>query len=70
MNVGIVHVGVFKPGELIKRKASNEPRARSLSMILGEDNDNYTLYNLTVKDTKTVAKCVVESLYNKIQEVD
>ena len=69
MNVRIVHVGMFRPGELIKRKASTEPRARSLSMILGEDNDNYTLYNLTAKDTKTIAKCVVESLYSKIQEV-
>ena len=70
MSGATVPLGMFRPGELIKRKASTEPRARSLSLILGEDNDNYTLYNLTAKDTKTIAKCVVESLYSKIQEVD
>lgn len=55
----------FKPGELIKRKAVS-PKARALCMIIGEDGDNYTVYNLSLKNTKTVAMCVLEGLYEKV----
>ena len=56
-------------GELIKRKAVS-PKARALCLIIGENTDNYTLYNLSLKHTQTVAKCVVEGLYSIHPPVD
>ena len=56
---------MFIPGELIKRKAVS-PKARALCMIISEDRDNYTVYNLSLKNTKTVARCVIEGLYEKV----
>ncbi len=56
---------MFRPGELIKRKEVSS-KARALCMIIGEDNDNYTVYNLSLKDTRTVAKVVMEGLYEKV----
>ena len=55
----------FKPGELIKRKAVHRT-ARALCVVIGEDEDNYTVYNLSLNNTKTVAKCVIEGLYEKL----
>ena len=56
---------MFDIGELIKRKAISD-KARALCLIIGEDKDNYTVYNLSLKNTKTVARCVIEGLYEKI----
>ena len=53
---------MFEVGELIKRKALS-PKARALCLIIGEDTDNYMLYNLSLKHIQTVARCVVEGLY-------
>jgi hypothetical protein len=55
---------MFEVGELIKRKAVS-PKARALCLIIGEDTDNYTLYNLSLKKLQTVACVVVNSLYTK-----
>ena len=55
---------VFRPGELIKRK--DIQYAHALCLIIGEDNDNYSVYNLTLKDTRLVAKVVIEGLYEKV----
>jgi len=55
---------MFEVGELIKRKAVS-PKARALCLIIGEDTDNYTLYNLSLKRLQTVARCVVEGLYTE-----
>ena len=60
---------VFEVGELIKRKALS-PKARALCLIIGENTDNYTLYNLSLKRITTVAKCVVRGLYNIHPTVD
>ncbi len=60
---------MFEVGELIKRKAVS-PKARALCLIIGEDNDNYKLYNLSLKSIQTVAKCVVEGLYTEHPECD
>jgi hypothetical protein len=53
----------FEIGELIKRKAVS-PKARALCLIVGENTDNYMLYNLSLKRITTVAKCVVQGLYD------
>jgi len=63
MSVGLARVRMFRPGELIKRK---ETRAYALCLIIGEDNDNYSVYNLTLKDTRLIAKVVIEGLYEKV----
>ena len=55
---------MFEVGELIKRKAVS-PKARALCLIISEDTDNYTLYNLSLKRLQTVARCVVEGLYTE-----
>ena len=60
---------MFEVGELIKRKAVS-PKARALCLIIGEDTDNYTLYNLSLKSIQTVAKCVVQGLYDTHPPVD
>jgi len=60
---------MFEVGELIKRKAIS-PRARALCLIIGENTDNYTLYNLSLKSIQIVARCVVEGLYNTHPPVD
>ena len=53
---------MFEVGALIKRKAVS-PKARALCLIVGENTDNYTLYNLSLKSIQTVARCVIEGLY-------
>jgi len=53
---------MFEVGALIKRKAVS-PKARALCLIVGEDTDNYTVYNLSLKHIRKLAKCVVNGLY-------
>jgi len=60
---------MFEIGELIKRKAIS-PKARALCLIISEDQDNYMLYNLSLKRISTVAKCVVRGLYTIHPPVD
>ena len=60
---------MFEVGELIKRKAVS-PKARALCLIIGEDKDNYKLYNLSLKHIQTVAKCVIQGLYTVHPSVD
>ena len=55
---------MFVVGELIKRKAISS-KARALCLIVGEDTDNYTLYNLSLKNIQVIAKCVIDGLYTK-----
>ncbi len=61
MNARTAHVGMFKPGELIKRIQSKY--AHALCLIISEDRDNYTVYNCSLKRIQTVAKVVVNGLY-------
>ena len=60
---------MFEVGELIKRKAVS-PKARALCLIIAENTDNYTLYNLSLKHIQTVARCVIEGLYDTHPPVD
>ena len=56
---------MFKVGELIKRKTiSNKPKAYCI--VVDIDNDNYTVYNNSLKCLQRVARGVVNGLYNKV----
>ena len=69
MNVSPGRPEMFRLGELIKRKAIS-PKARALCLIVGEDTDNYTLYNLSLKSIQVVARCVIDGLYAKHPECE
>jgi len=60
---------MFEVGELIRRKAITG-KARALCLIIGEDNDNYTVYNLSLKHIQKLAKCVVNGLYTVYPTVE
>ena len=54
---------MFKPGELIKRKAiSSKPKA--VCIVVDKSEDNYTVYNNSLKCLQTIAIPVVEGLYS------
>ena len=55
---------MFKAGELIKRKAVS-PNARAICVVVDKTEDNYTLYNNSLKCLQHVACVVVEALYSK-----
>ena len=55
---------MFEVGELIRRKAISG-KARALCLIIGENDNNYQLYNLSRKHIQEIAKCVVEGLYTQ-----
>jgi hypothetical protein len=63
---------MFKAGELIKRKSISlhvdDIKARSLCIVISEDTDNYTLYNLSTKKLQTVVKCVIIKLYDRYSQ--
>ena len=56
---------MFQVGELVKRKTvSNKPKAYCI--IVDIDNDNYTMYNNSLKCLQTVACGVLNGLYVKV----
>ena len=59
---------MFKPGELIKRKAVSH-RARAYCIVVNRDEDNYTVYNNSLKCLQVIAVPVIEGLYSKEQTV-
>tara|TARA_R110002110_G_scaffold246640_4_gene463099 strand:+ start:611 stop:868 length:258 start_codon:yes stop_codon:yes gene_type:complete len=73
-NVGGSVVGrePFARGDLIKRKSINlhvdDIKARSLCVVISEDIDNYTLYNLSTKKLQTIVKCVIIKLYDRYSQ--
>ena len=53
---------MFQVGELVKRKTvSNKPKAYCI--IVDIDNDNYTMYNNSLKCLQTVACGVLNGLF-------
>ena len=57
---------MFKVGELIKRKTvSNKPKA--YCVIVDNDENNYTLYNNSLKCLQTVACVVVNAVRKAIK---
>jgi len=59
---------MFKVGELIKRKAVSH-RARAYCIVVDKDENNYTVYNNSLKCIQLVAIPVIEGLYSKEQRV-
>jgi len=56
---------MFEVGELIKRK-SITPKARAMCVVVDKDENNYTVYNNSLKRLQLVAVPVIEGLYNSI----
>jgi hypothetical protein len=55
---------MFKAGELIKRK-NIAHRARAYCIVVDKDENNYTVYNSSLKCIQLVAVPVIEGLYSK-----
>ena len=56
---------MFKVGELVKRKTvSNKPK--SYCVIVDIDENNYTMYNNSLKCLQQVACLVVNELYDNV----
>ena len=56
---------MFKPGELISRY-SKKGSAKGHCVVVDKDEDNYTLYNNSLKCLQRVACTVVDRLYIKV----
>ena len=53
---------MFKAGELVKRKqVSSKPKA--VCVVVDKDENNYTVYNNSLKCLQTVALPVIDGLY-------
>tara|TARA_B100001094_G_scaffold173155_1_gene167450 strand:- start:3329 stop:3532 length:204 start_codon:yes stop_codon:yes gene_type:complete len=59
---------MFKAGDLIKRKAINNSRTRAYCVVVDKSEDNYTVYNNSLKCLQIVACIVVNDLYNRVVE--
>jgi len=57
---------MFKTGELIKRKTISDGRARAVCVIVDKDENNYTVYNNSLKCLQTVACIVINQLYSRV----
>tara|TARA_R110001583_G_scaffold72239_3_gene202492 strand:- start:212 stop:388 length:177 start_codon:yes stop_codon:yes gene_type:complete len=56
---------MFKAGELVKRKqVSSKPKA--VCVVVDRDENNYTVYNNSLKCLQLIAVPVVEGLYSKV----
>jgi len=55
---------MFKAGELIKRKQVSS-KAKALCVVVDKDENNYTVYNNSLKSVQTIAIPVIEGLYSK-----
>tara|TARA_R110002072_G_scaffold83756_1_gene189887 strand:+ start:344 stop:520 length:177 start_codon:yes stop_codon:yes gene_type:complete len=56
---------MFKAGELVKRKqVSSKPKA--VCIVVDKDENNYTVYNNSLKCLQLIAIPVVEGLYSKV----
>ena len=57
---------MFKVGELVKRKTLSDGRSRALCVVVDKDENNYTIYNNSLKCLQQVAVPIVEGLYNMV----
>jgi len=57
---------MFKTGELIKRKTISDGRSRAVCVVIEKNEDNYTVYNNSLKCLQTVACIVVNQLYSRV----
>ena len=56
---------MFSVGELIKRKTLRD-NTRSYSVIVDKDDNNYTVYNNSLKCLQQVAVPVIDGMYIKL----
>ena len=56
---------MFEVGELIKRKTLSDGKARALCVVVDRSEDNYTIYNNSLKCLQQVACVFVNNLYDK-----
>jgi hypothetical protein len=56
---------MFKVGELIKRKAIS-PRGRAVCVVVDKNENNYTVYNNSLKRIRVVAIPVINGLYDRV----
>ena len=56
---------MFNVGELIKRKTLSDGKALALCVVVDKSEDNYTIYNNSLKCLQQVACVVLDSLYIK-----
>ena len=57
---------MFQPGELVKRKTISDGKPRALCIVVEKSEDNYTLYNNSLKCLQQVACVVIEALYSRV----
>ena len=57
---------MFKVGDLVKRKTLSDGRSRAVCVVVDKDEDNYTVYNNSLKCLQTVAVVIVEGLYHPV----
>jgi hypothetical protein len=62
-------ITMFKPGELISRY-SKKSSVKGHCVVVDKDEDNYTLYNNSLKCLQRVACTVVDRLYIKVMDND
>ena len=58
-------IQTFNAGELIKRKAVSA-KSKAVCIVVDKDENNYTVYNNSLKRLQLVAVPVIEGLYNSI----
>ena len=56
---------MFKTGELVKRKQVSL-KSKAVCVVVDKDENNYTVYNNSLKCIQTIAIPVVDGLYNPI----
>ena len=57
---------MFKVGELVKRKTLSDGRSQAVCVIVDKDENNYTIYNNSLKCLQQVAVPIVEGLYDMV----
>ena len=57
---------MFKVGELVKRKTLSSGRSQAVCVIVDKDENNYTIYNNSLKCLQQVAVPIVEGLYHSV----
>ena len=57
---------MFKVGELVKRKTLSDGRSQAVCVVVDKDENNYTIYNNSLKCLQQVAVPIVEGLYHSV----
>jgi hypothetical protein len=58
---------MFKTGELVKRKQVSL-KSKAVCVVVDKDENNYTVYNNSLKCLQIIAVPVVEGLYHSVGE--